>query len=92
MTIERYFDDYLILTRFKTFEELKKKINEDLEEENLKVKDYDFKSDYDNDFEDYKLMMTIGNDEEDLYDLDIWYAVTRIGENIIVETSFEEVV
>ena len=89
--LERYFDREIILTRFTTFEDLKTKINENLEKYNLKVKNYALKSDYDNDFEDYLAMFTIGNDKEDLYDLDLWYAITRIGERIIVESSFEEV-
>lgn len=93
ISLEDYFDREIILTRFTTFEDLKEKLNERLEyyKENLKVKDYAFKSDYDNDFEDYLVMFTIGNDEEDLYDIDLWYAITRIGERIIVESSINEV-
>lgn len=89
--LERYFDREIILTRFTTFEDLKIKLNERLEKYDLKVKDYSLKSDYDNDFEDYLVMITIGNEEEDLIDLDLWYAITRIGERIIVESNFEEV-
>lgn len=91
MSIERFFDNDLILTRFTTFEDLKEKINDRLENYNLKVKDYAFKSDYDNDFEDFLITMTIGNDKEDIYDLDLWFAITRIGERIIVESNFEGV-
>ena len=87
--LERYFDRGIILTRFTTFEDLKNKINEELEKYNLKVKDYCFKADYDNYFEDYLILVAIGNEQEDLYDLDLWYAVTRIGERIVVESSFE---
>jgi len=89
--VETYIDKNIILTRFTTFEDLKDKINERIENYGYKVKDYGFKSDYDNDFEDFKVMFTLGNDEEDLIDLDLWYAVTRIGERIIVESNFEEV-
>ena len=91
MYLETFFDRGIILTRFTTFEDLKDKINEKIEFYDLKVKNYSLKSDYDNDFEDYLVMITIGNEEEDLYDLDLWYAITRIGERIIVESSFEEV-
>ena len=91
MSIERFFDNDLIITRFTTFEDLKEKINDRLENYNLKVKDYAFKSDYDNDFEDFLITMTIGNDKEDIYDLDLWFAITRIGERIIVESNFEGV-
>ena len=85
------FNREIVLTRFKTFEDLKNEINERLESHNLKVKDYALKSDYDNDIEDYLVMFTIGNEKEDLYDLDLWYAITRIGERIIVESTFEGV-
>lgn len=91
INLERYFDETIILTRFTTFEDLKQKINERLEEYNLTIKNYSFKSDYDNDFEDYLITITIGNYEKDLIDLDLWYAITRIGERIIVESNFEEV-
>lgn len=89
--LKKYFDSDLILGRFTTFEDLKNMLNEVLEDYDLKVKDYDFKSDYDNDFEDYLVMLTIGNGKEDLYDIDLWYAVTRTGERIIVESAVNEV-
>lgn len=89
--LERYFDREIILTRFATFEDLRKKMNKKLESYNLYVKNYDMKTFYDNDFEDFNLIVIIGNDKEDLYDLDIWFAITRIGERIIVETTFEGV-
>ena len=89
--LKKYFDSGLILGRFTTFEDLKNMLNEVLEDYDLKVKDYDFKSDYDNDFEDYLVMLTIGNGKEDLYDIDLWYAVTRTGERIIVESAVNEV-
>ena len=89
--LERYFDNDLILRRFSTFEDLKKQLNEDLKKYDLKVKNYGFKTDFDNDFEDFRVMFTIGNDEEDIYDLDLWYAITRIGERIVVESNFDGV-
>ena len=89
--LNKYFYGGVILGRFTTFEDLKNMLNEFLEDYNLKVKDYDFKSDYDNNFEDYLVMFTIGNDKEDLYDVDLWYAITRTGERIIVESAVNEV-
>ena len=87
--------EHLVLKRFTTFEDLKKKVNEIICFYNLEVKDYGFKSDYDNDFEDFVVCMTIGNDDNDIYeeqyDIDLYFAITRIGERIIIESSFEEV-
>lgn len=93
--LERYFDREIILTRFTTFEDLKKKIQQELERYNflgdLRVRNYDFKFDFDNDFEDYSVIIEIYKDNELFVDLQLWYAITRIGERIIVESSFEEV-
>jgi len=89
--LDNYFDREIILARFTTFEDLKNKINERIENYNLKVKNYGFKSDYDNDFEDFVVCYTIGNDKEDIIDLDLWFAITRIGERIIVESNFERI-
>ena len=87
--IETYFDKGLILTRFTTFEDLKKKLNERLENYDLKIRNYDFKFDYDNDFEDFSVIVDIYKNNKLEYDLQLYYAVTRIGERIIVETNFE---
>jgi hypothetical protein len=85
--LERYFDNELYLVRFNNIQDLEKRLKED---EDLKVLDFSFRSDYDNDFSDYELNLTVEDTDETKYDLDIWYAVTRIGERIIVETNFEE--
>ena len=89
--IERYFDNGLILTRFTTFEDLKKKLSERLYNYDLEIRNYDFKFDFDNDFEDYSVIVEIYKDNKLFVDLQLWYAITRIGERIIVESSFEEV-
>lgn len=89
MYLEEYFDRGIIFTRFTTFEDLKNKINENIDVYNLKVKSYDFKSDYDNDFQDFELTMAIYENENLEFDLTIYYAITRIGERIIVESNFE---
>ena len=86
--IERFFDKDIILTRFTTFEELKKKLNERLKGFDLRIRNYDFKSDFDNDFEDYSVIVEVYKDEELYCDLQLYYAVTRIGERIIVESNF----
>ena len=52
--------------------------------------DIAYKSYYDNDFQDYEVMVAIGTDSENYYDITIYYAKTRIDDNIIVETSYEE--
>lgn len=91
MELERYFDREIILTRFTTFEDLKKKLNERLENYDLKIRNYDFKFDFDNDFEDYSVIVEIYENDTLKYDLQLYYAITRIGERIIVESNFEEV-
>lgn len=90
MELERFFDNELILYRFTTFEDLKKKLNEELETYDLRIRNYDFKFDFDNDFEDYSVIVEIYKDDELKYDLQLYYAITRIGERIIVESNFEE--
>ena len=80
-------------------EDLKKQLNEFFNNENiepfsgqwLKVKEIENKNYYDNDFQDWEILVSIGTDKEDIYDITIYYAKTRINENIIVETNFEEV-
>jgi len=86
--IEKYFDNGLILTRFTTFEDLKKKLRERLNNYGLEIRNYDFKFDFDNDFEDYSVIVEIYKDNEVKYDLQLYYAITRIGERIIVESDF----
>ena len=89
MILEEYFDREIILTRFTTFEDLKKKLNERLENYNLRIRNYDFKFDFDNDFEDYSVIVEIYENDTLKYDLQLYYAITRIGEKIIVESNFE---
>ncbi len=85
--LEKYFDNGLYLVRFNNIQDLEKRLKED---KDLKIVDFGFRSDYDNDFSDYELNLTVEDTDKTKYDLDIWYAVTRIGERIIVETNFEE--
>lgn len=85
--LERYFDNDLYLVRFNTIQDLEKRLKED---EDLKVLDFSFRSDYDNDFSDYELNLTVEDTDKTRYDLDIWYATTRTGERVIVETNFGE--
>lgn len=87
MELEKYFDNDLYLIRFNNIQDLEKRFKED---KDLKIVDFSFRSDYDNDFSDYELNLTVEDTDKTKYDLDIWYAVTRIGERIIVETNFEE--
>ena len=84
----KYFDNNLLLVRFSNIEDLKEILKKD---KNLNVLDFGFKSDYDNDWQDYELMLTVEDADKNKYDLDIWYAVARTGERIIIETNFEEV-
>ena len=85
--LEKYFDNDLYLVRFNNIQDLEKRLKED---KDLKILDFDFKSDYDDNWQDYEIMLTVEDTDKTKYDLDIWYAVTRIGERIIVETNFEE--
>lgn len=89
--LDNYFlsDDVLVLKRFKDTSEIIELLNKDFEDYGLKVKDYYYKNDYENDFQDYELMIVMGNNEEDFIDITIYYAITRIGERIITETSYE---
>lgn len=89
--LDNYFlsDDILVLKRFKDTSEIIELLNKDFQDYGLKVKNYDYKNDYENDFQDYELMIVMGNNEEDFIDITIYYAITRIGERIITETSYE---
>ena len=89
--IENFLKYELILYRFSTFEGLENTINNEIKTYNLKIKNYSFKDYYDNDFEDYQISMCIGNEYEDVIDLTIYYAITRIGERVILESFYEEV-
>lgn len=85
--LEKYFDNDLYLIRFNTIQDLEKRFKED---KDLKILDFGFKSNYDDNWQDYELMLTVEDTDKTKYDLDIWYAFTRTGERIIVETNFEE--
>jgi len=85
--LEKYFDNDLYLVRFNTIQDLEKRLKED---KDLKILDFGFKSDYDDNWQDYEIMLTVEDTDKTKYDLDIWYAVTRIGERIIIETNFVE--
>ena len=91
MLLDKYFSGYnLVLTRFNTIEDIASKLDKDFEDYGIRVKEYDFKIDYNcNDFQDYELMIVMGNKEEDFIDITIYYANTRIGEKIITEISYE---
>jgi hypothetical protein len=88
--LDNYFlGDTLVLKRFKSIAEIISIINKDFEDYDIRVKDYAFKDYYENDFQDYEIMLVMGNNEEDFIDITIYYATTRIGEKIITETSYE---
>lgn len=95
--IIKRFED-LVLYRFGSNVELEKHLNDYTlygiycDNEELKVKDIEKKSYYDKaDESDYEILVTIGNDNVDIYDLTIYYAISRVGENVIVEVGYEEV-
>ena len=90
MLLEYYFDRGIILTRFTTFEDLREKMNKRLESYGLKINDYDMKAYFDNSYEDYSVTVAIYEDDKLKYDLQLYYAITRIGERIIVESNFEK--
>ena len=98
LTIMKFINKDLILKRFKDIKDLKDKLNyffygciDEETGDHLRVKSIDDKYYFDNDFQDYEIMATIGTENEDIYDITIYYAKTRINEFIIVETSYEEV-
>lgn len=81
-----------VLHRFNTLKDLKEYFNMKMYADHLKVKDICKKSYYDSaDESDYEILITLGNDQYDIYDLTIYYAKTRIKDNIIVEIGYEEV-
>lgn len=84
-----------VLHRFKNLKDLEFYINKRLDDyikfNELKVKEIVNKSYYDNKFQDWEIICAIGNSEEDLFDLTIYYAKTRNKENIITEIGYEEI-
>lgn len=89
-----------VLHRFKNLEDLEVNINKRLNNyikfyrlkiKELKVKEIVNKSYYDSEFQDWEIICIIGNSEEDLFDLSIYYAKTRNKENIITEIGYEKV-
>ena len=89
--LEKYFYDSLVLFRFNTIEDITKRLNEDFKGVDLKVVGADFVTDYTNDYQDYELIVIMGNEEEEIIDISIYYAFSRIGEKIVTETSYEYV-
>ena len=94
-SFEDYMDNHIVLTRFKDLVDLEKNINENLMGtkncKSLFVKDIAYKSYYDNDYQDYEVMVCIGNDNEDLYDVTLYYCVSRYNEKVVVESNWCEV-
>lgn len=90
MLFQKYFGgDNLVLRRFKGARDIINIIDKDFEDYGIRVKEYAFKEDYDNDFQDFEMDLIMGNSKEDFIDITIYYAITRIGEKIITETSYE---
>ena len=93
------FDDlienHMVCVRFSDKENLRDIIDFKLKRTKgcgcLFVKDIDFKSYYDNDFQDWEVMLVIGNAEESLYDVTLYYTKSRVGLNVIVETYYEKI-
>lgn len=93
------FDDliekHMVCVRFSDKESLRDIIDFKLKHTKgcgtLKVKDIEFKSFYDNDFQDWEVIVIVGNDEEDFYDIILYYTKSRVGLNVIVETYYEEI-
>lgn len=87
-------DRELMWVRFSDLKDLTYKINEKLKRiegyNDLYVKDIAFKIYYeDTSNQDYEMMIVLGTDKFDMYDLTIYYCNTRIGEHIIVESAIE---
>lgn len=87
--LDKVLENNLVLTRFKAVTELEEKINKLFFDSDLKVKDFGFKTDYNNAYQDYELIITLGTDEEDLVDLSVYYTLSRIGERVISEIAYE---
>ena len=94
-SFEDYIYNHIILARFKCLDDLRKIIDNNLENtmgcKGLKVKELCWKSYYDNDFQDWEVMVCVGTDEEDLYDITLYVAITRINEFVVLESVLEEV-
>lgn len=81
----------LVLFRFDIATKLKDRLNKDFESMNLWVKDFGFKDYYDSDFQDYEIMICMGNEDYDYLDITVYFTVSRIGERVVVETAFDYV-
>lgn len=79
------------LLRFKNIKDLKNKLSKMVEKYNWKIGEIAPKIYYDNDFQDYELMFSIYDKCNNLlYDVTVYYCITRTNEKIIVETSYEK--
>lgn len=87
--LDKYFFDGLTLFRFNTIKDIEERLNKDFKDFGLKVVGADFVFNYENDFQDYELIVVMGNEEEEIIDISIYYAVSRIGDKVITETSYE---
>lgn len=88
-TIRRNMEALESLTRkrYETIKELKYMINNRIVD--MHVTDIEDKRYYDNGFQDYEIMATIGDNKKDYIDLTIYYAKTRSG-YLITEIADEE--
>jgi hypothetical protein len=81
-----------VFHRFKELEDLRIYFDNKFSKYGVVCKDISRKCYYDmSDNSDYEIMITLGNSEEDLYDVTVYYAITRKEERIIVEMGYEEV-
>ena len=78
------------LLRFKNKKDLRNKLNKMISKYNWKVGAIEYKSYYDNDFQDWELIVELYDYFDNLlYDVTIYYCKTRTKEKIIVESAFE---
>lgn len=78
------------LLRFKNKRDLRKKLNKIVKRYNWKIGVISYKSYYDNDFQDWEVMVEVFDYFNNLlYDGTLYYCKTRTHEKIIVESSFE---
>ena len=88
------FNKDIVLFRFKNSTELIDFVDKMLLKKdmwNYEVVGCYEKQDYDNDYQDYEIMLSIGrkDNEEILYDITLYYTLSRIGDKVIVEGAVD---
>ena len=86
----RYVIDKIELLRFKNKKDLRIKLNKIVRKYHWKIGTIEYKSYYDNNFQDWEVLVELYDYSNELiFDVTIYYCKTRTNEKIIVESAFE---